>query len=49
MKSVGHALEERTYSASDNIDVNKVVEEAIQVASYGYEYGTGWGKQVCDK
>lgn len=46
MKSVSHALEDRTYSASD-IDVNKAVEEAIHVASYGYEYGTGWGKQVC--
>ncbi|KEH29713.1 putative cellulose synthase (UDP-forming) [Medicago truncatula] len=45
MKSVGHALEDRTYSASD-ISVNKAVEEAIHVASYGYEYGTGWGKQV---
>lgn len=46
MKSVNHALEGKTFSASD-IDVTNVVEEAIQVASYGYEYGTGWGKQVC--
>lgn len=46
MKSVVDALEGRIYSPND-INVTKAVEEATQVACYGYEYGTGWGKQVC--
>ncbi|XP_073225704.1 cellulose synthase-like protein B4 isoform X5 [Cicer arietinum] len=37
--------EGRIYSPND-INVTKAVEEATQVACYGYEYGTGWGKQV---
>ncbi|CAI8583785.1 unnamed protein product [Vicia faba] len=44
-KSVVHALEGRTYLPSD-INVKIAVEEASQVACYGYEYGTAWGKQV---
>ncbi|KAI5390147.1 cellulose synthase-like protein H1 isoform X1 [Lathyrus oleraceus] len=45
MKSIIHALEERTYSTND-INVKKTIEKATQVACHGYEYGTFWGKQV---
>ncbi|XP_058729651.1 cellulose synthase-like protein H1 isoform X2 [Vicia villosa] len=44
-KSIVHALEGMTKSPSE-INVKKAVEEASQVACYGYENGTAWGKQV---
>jgi hypothetical protein len=47
MKSVVDTFEGRIYAPSDVIDVTKAIEEANQVASYGYEYRTCWGKQVC--
>ncbi|XP_058729652.1 cellulose synthase-like protein H1 isoform X3 [Vicia villosa] len=43
-KSIVHALEGMTKSPSE-INVKKAVEEASQVACYGYENGTAWGKQ----
>ncbi|WJX43907.1 hypothetical protein P8452_30951 [Trifolium repens] len=46
MKSVVDTFEGRIYAPSDVIDVTKAIEEANQVASYGYEYRTCWGKQV---
>ncbi|GAU41657.1 hypothetical protein TSUD_272410, partial [Trifolium subterraneum] len=46
MKSVVDTFEGRIYAPSDVIDVCKAVEEANQVAGYGYEYRTGWGKQI---
>ncbi|TKY66991.1 Cellulose synthase protein H1 [Spatholobus suberectus] len=45
MKSAAYALEGRTYSSND-INISNVVDVASQIAGYGYEYGTGWGKQV---
>ncbi|KAI5390153.1 hypothetical protein KIW84_075470 [Lathyrus oleraceus] len=44
-KSIVHALKGKTNSPSD-INVKKGIEEANQVACYGYEYGTAWGKQI---
>ncbi|RDX99405.1 Cellulose synthase-like protein H1, partial [Mucuna pruriens] len=45
MKSAAYALEGRAYWSND-INISKAVEVASQVAACGYEYGTGWGKQV---
>jgi len=45
MKSVACALEGRTYSPNA-VNIVNVIEAASQVAGCGYEYGTGWGKQV---
>ncbi|XP_027345546.1 cellulose synthase-like protein H1 isoform X2 [Abrus precatorius] len=45
VKSAAHALKGRTYSPN-HINISKAVEVASQVAGYGYEYGTAWGKQV---
>ncbi|KAK7312700.1 hypothetical protein VNO77_36772 [Canavalia gladiata] len=45
MKSVAQALEGKTYSPND-INISNMVDVATQVAGYGYEYGTAWGKQV---
>jgi hypothetical protein len=47
MKSVVDTFEGKIYAPSDEINVSQAVEEANQVACYGYEYMTGWGKQVC--
>ncbi|KAK2379988.1 cellulose synthase protein H1 [Trifolium repens] len=46
MKSVVDTFEGKIYAPSDEINVSQAVEEANQVACYGYEYMTGWGKQV---
>lgn len=46
IKSAVDALEGRTHSPSD-INVSNATEKASQLADSGYEYGTGWGKQVC--
>ncbi|KAK7342083.1 hypothetical protein VNO80_25026 [Phaseolus coccineus] len=45
MKSAGCGLEGRRYSANA-INIGQVIDLASQVAGCGYEYGTGWGKQV---
>ncbi|CAJ1979071.1 unnamed protein product [Sphenostylis stenocarpa] len=45
MKSAACALEGRTYSPND-INIANAIEVANDVSGYGYEYGTGWGKQV---
>lgn len=45
MKSAACALEGRTYSPNA-VNIANVIEAASQVAGCGYEYGTGWGKQV---
>lgn len=44
MKSAACALEGRT--SPNAINIAKVIDLANQVAGCGYEYGTGWGKQV---
>ncbi|XP_028808357.1 cellulose synthase-like protein H1 [Neltuma alba] len=44
VKSVALTFKDKTYSP--NLNVSKSLEEAHQVASCGYEYGSGWGKQV---
>ncbi|KAG4985673.1 hypothetical protein AAZX31_12G092700 [Glycine max] len=45
LKSAAFALKGRIYSPND-INISNVVDVASQVAGCGYEYGTGWGKQV---
>jgi len=45
MKSAGCALEGRRCSPNA-INIAQVIDLASQVAGCGYEYGTGWGKQV---
>ncbi|CAJ1979070.1 unnamed protein product [Sphenostylis stenocarpa] len=45
VKTVAHAFEGKTYLPSD-VNISIVVDIATQVASCGYEHGTGWGKQV---
>ncbi|KAK4255330.1 hypothetical protein QN277_008342 [Acacia crassicarpa] len=44
VKSAALAFKDKTYSPNPNI--SKSLEEAHRVASCGYEYGSGWGKQV---
>ncbi|CAL0333934.1 unnamed protein product [Lupinus luteus] len=46
VKSVADALEGRSYSPHDDINVSNTLEAASEVASCGYEYANGWGQQV---
>jgi len=48
VKSAAHAMEGSAYSAND-ITPSSFIEAAIQVADCGYEDGTWWGKQVCNR
>jgi len=45
MKTAARALEGKTHLPND-IDISIAVDIAAQVASCGYEHGSGWGKQV---
>lgn len=45
MKTSAHALEGKTYFPN-HTNISIAIDIAAQVASCGYEQGTGWGKQV---
>jgi len=45
MKTVHDALEGKTY-LPNHTNISMAIDIAAQVASCGYEHGTGWGKYV---
>lgn len=45
-KFVAQALSSSSRTAESPESISKSIDEARQVASCGYEYGTAWGKQV---
>ena len=48
VKSADNALMGETNSPNSIIPLD-VIEKASQVAGCGYESGTAWGKQVCNR
>ncbi|KAK7272279.1 hypothetical protein RJT34_28776 [Clitoria ternatea] len=46
VKAVVHAMEGVSAYTPNDVSPSNLVEEAIQVANFDYEYGTSWGKQM---